>query len=74
MSRGDVHVMQEGKKWAVKVEGSAQASSTYNTQAAAAKAGRSTAKRNQSELLVHGRNGQVRQKSSYGRDPRPTRG
>ena len=74
MSRGDVHVMQEGKKWAVKVEGSAQASSTHNTQAAAAKAGRSTAKRNQAELLVHGRTGKVREKTSYGKDPRPTRG
>lgn len=74
MATKDVHVAQQGGKWAVKEEGSQQATSTHRTQTAAIDAGRATAKRNRSELLVHGKNGKVRLKRTYGRDPRRSKG
>jgi Uncharacterized protein conserved in bacteria (DUF2188) len=74
MSNKDVHVATQGDKWAVREEGSQQASSTHRTQSAAITAGRTQAKRNRSELLVHGRNGKIRERRTYGRDPRRSKG
>jgi len=58
----------------VRIEGSARAPSIHQTQAEATKAARNIARRNQSELLIHGRNGRVRDRSTYGKDPRKTKG
>ena len=74
MTRQDVHVLTQGKEWAVKTEGSDRASSVHTTQSAAIKAGRAQARRNQSELLVHGRNGRIRERSTYGKDPVRSKG
>ena len=71
---GDVHVVPSDKGWRVEVEGSSRARSTHPTQAEAARAGREIARRNKSELLVHGRNGQIRDRRTYGSDPRAIRG
>jgi hypothetical protein len=71
---GDVHVVPSEKGWKVEVEGSSRARSTHATQAEAARAGREIARRNKSELLVHGRNGQIRDRHTYGRDPRASKG
>ena len=51
MPTKDVHVAPQGGKWAVKEEGSQQASSTHRTQTAAIDAGRATAKRNRSRTF-----------------------
>ena len=68
--KGDVHVAQAGDKWDVKVEGNKQPSSTHQTQGAAIDAGRTAAKRNRSELLVHGRDGKIRERNTYApKDP-----
>ena len=67
MPNKDVHVATQGDKWAVKEEGSRQASSTHRTQSAAITAGRTQAKRNRSELLVHGRNGKIRERRTFRR-------
>jgi hypothetical protein len=72
--KGDVHVVPGQKGWRVEVEGSSGAVSTHSTQAVAAKAGRQVARSNESELLVHGRNGQIRQRNTYGNDPRRSQG
>jgi Uncharacterized protein conserved in bacteria (DUF2188) len=74
MPKGDVHVVQRGQEWAVESEGSQRASSKHKTQTAAITAGRAQAKRNKSELLVHGRDGKIRDRSTYGNDPRRTKG
>jgi hypothetical protein len=71
--QGDVHVMPSEKGWQVEVEGSGRRS-THKTQSEAAKAARSIARSNKSELLIHGRNGRVRDRSTYGNDPRRIRG
>jgi ketosteroid isomerase-like protein len=73
-NKGDVHVTPGDNGWRVEVEGSGQARSTHRTQKAAAKAGRDVAKSNKSELLIHGRDGRIRDRRTYGPDPRRTRG
>ena len=72
--QGDVHVMPADKGWRVEVEGSGRARSTHRTQSEAAKAARTIARNNKSELLIHGRNGRVRDRSTYGSGPRRTKG
>jgi hypothetical protein len=72
--KGDVHVMPSEKGWRVQVEGTGGARSTHKTQTEATKTARRIARQNKAELLIHGRNGQVRDRSTYGRDPRRTKG
>jgi hypothetical protein len=72
--QGDVHVVPGNEGWRVEVEGTARPRSTHKTQAEAAKAAREIARRNTSELFIHGRSGRVRERSSYGSDPRRTKG
>jgi hypothetical protein len=74
MAGENVHVVPSAGRWRVEVEGSSRARSTHDTQAEARIAAREIARRNRSELLVHGRNGQIRERSSYGGDPRRSRG
>ena len=71
MVKKNVHVVPNGKGWAVKPEGAAKPLSTHRTQGAASDAGRKVAKQNQSELVIHRPNGQIRDKDSYGNDPCP---
>jgi hypothetical protein len=71
MAKQNVHVVPNGNKWAVKLEGSTQPISTHLTQETASEAGRVVAKQNQSELVIHRPNGQIRDKDSFGNDPCP---
>jgi hypothetical protein len=74
MAKGkDIHVVKQGKDWAVKPAGSPP-TSTHRTQEAAIDKGRTVAKRNESELNIHGRDGQIREKNTYGKDPLPPKG
>jgi hypothetical protein len=66
-----IHVVPRGGRWAVKRAGSRRASSLHSTQAQAERAGRSRARTGKTEFLLHGRNGRIRQRDSYGRDPYP---
>ena len=72
--RGDVHVVPGEKGWRVEIEGTGGARSTHKTQTEAAKTARRIARQNKAELLIHGRNGRVRDRSTYGRDPRQIKG
>ena len=73
-NKGDVHVVPQGNKWAIEVEGSSRASSTHNTQAKAIPQARRIAQQNHTELLIHGKDGKVRERNSYGNDPYPPKG
>lgn len=68
------HVVPRGDQWAVVGEGNQRASSLHERQSDAEAAARSTAIGERSEVLVHGRNGQIRERNSYGKDPYPPRG
>lgn len=70
MSKKNIHVVPNGNNWAVKPEGSKPVS-THRTQGAAEDAGRRLAKQNQSELVTHRPDGRIRDKDSFGNDPKP---
>ena len=67
------HVVPHGKGWAVRGEGNEKVTSTHNTQGEAIDAAREIAINQKSELVIHGRDGRIRDKDSYGPDPFPPR-
>ena len=69
----NVHVIPRQGQWAVKKEGNQRATSIHSTQRDAIDTARETAKAEKSELVIHNRNGQIRNKNSYGNDPFPPR-
>jgi len=71
--KNNVHVVPSGGGWDVKVEGIGR-EEHFTTQLEAIQAGRRIARGNRSEHIVHGRDGRIRQRDSYGRDPFPPRG
>ena len=73
MPKKNVHVVKHEDGWAVKKEGNERASSVHSTQQQAIDVGRNAAKAGQSELVIHGRDGRIRDKDSFGNDPFPPR-
>ncbi len=73
MAKKNVHVVKNDDGWAVKKEGNGRASSVHRTQQQAIDAGRVAAKAERSELVIHGRDGRIRDKDSFGPDPFPPR-
>lgn len=67
------HVVPNGDIWQVKSEGSTRATKNFNTQREAIDYARDITRNQKSELVIHGRNGQIRDKDSYGNDPYPPR-
>lgn len=68
------HVTPHQNGWAVKGEGNERATVVKPTQKEAIDAARTIAQHQQSELVIHGRDGQIRQKDSFGNDPYPPKG
>ena len=64
----DVHVVPHEDQWALEVDGDKR--STHSTQADALQKGRQLADSEHGELVVHGEDGQIREKHSHGGDPR----
>ena len=60
--------------WQVKGAGNARATKRTSTQAEAATIARTIAINQKSERLIHGTDGRIRAKHSYGNDPFPPRG
>jgi len=73
MAKKNVHVVKHEDGWAVKKEGNQRASSVHPTQKEAIETGRDAAKTERSELVIHGRDGKIRDKDSFGSDPFPPR-
>lgn len=69
----DVHVVPRGDDWAIVRPGNGRASGLFDTQQQAIDQGRQIARNNHSEILIHGTNGQIRSRDSYGYDPFPPR-
>lgn len=68
------HIVPHDGSWAVRGENNSRVTSVHRTQSEAIDAGRSIAQREHSELVIHGRDGRIRDKDSHGRDPFPPRG
>ena len=60
--------------WQVKGAGNERATVRTDTQAKATTIATEIARNQQSELLIHGSNGQIRERNSYGNDPYPPKG
>lgn len=60
--------------WQVKGAGNAKATVRTRTQKEAAAIAREIAINQQSERIIHGENGKIRAKDSYGNDPHPPKG
>jgi len=59
---GNYHVVPRGDKWAV-----------IGENKEAIRRGKELAQREGSELIIHGKDGKIRDKDSYGNDPFPPR-
>ena len=68
----DVHVVPAGDEWAVEVDG--QTRDSFATQNEAITRGGQLAGEEGGELVIHGADGQIREKSSHGNDPRDVPG
>lgn len=71
MSKKNVHVVPHPEGWAVKIEGNERSSFVRGTKQEALDVGRDRARSDKVELVIHGKNGQIQDKDSYGSDPCP---
>ncbi len=69
-----VHVTPRRDGWAVTREGNKKASAVLPTQEQAEKKGRSIARKDKTEFYLHNKQGQIRERDSYGSDPYPPKG
>lgn len=60
--------------WQVKGAGNQKATARRETQADAIAVARNIAIRNKSEVVIHGQDGRIREKNSYGNDTYPPKG
>lgn len=68
----DVHVVpHKDGGWATLREGASKAGSRHSTQREAIDKGRAQARREKTELVIHRRDGRIRDSDSYGNDPCP---
>ncbi len=68
------HVVPHGKAWAVIGEGNEKKTKIVPTQIEAINIAREIAKNQQSELVIHNREGKIRDKDSFGNDPKNIKG
>lgn len=74
MAKKNQHVVPRGENWAVQSAGGERATRIVETQAEAIRIAREIARNQQSELIIHGQNGQINRRDSYGSDPYPPKG
>lgn len=60
--------------WAVQKEGASRATSLHSTQDAAWKETRARAKTAHGEAYLQSKSGEIRERNTYGHDPRSTKG
>lgn len=67
-------VEPRGEQWARQKDGTSRAGSLHDTKAEAEAAARAQAKREQTELIVKGKDGEIQRRDSYGGDPPQRKG
>lgn len=67
----DIHVVPHKGGWATRTEGAERAGRVHETQRDAVEQGVEQAKREHVELVIHRRDGTIRDSDSYGNDPAP---
>jgi uncharacterized protein DUF2188 len=71
MPKKDQHVVPREDGWAVRGEGNSRDTSHHTTQQRAYEAAREIAQNQGSDVVVHGRDGRIRDSDSFGSDPNP---
>lgn len=74
MSTKGLHVVPRNGQWSVMRAGAQRASKVYNTQKEAVASARERARAEGGELYIHGRDGRIRERDTFGRDPFPPKG
>lgn len=69
MAGKNQHVVKRGNGWAVLGENNSRDTSHHRTQQEAFEAARDIAKNQRSEVFIHGENGKIRERNTYGSDP-----
>lgn len=70
----NIHITKHEDGWQVKEAKTGQVFSVSSTQKEAIQFGTSIAKHGESEILIHGRDGKIRERNSFGNDPFPPKG
>lgn len=71
MVKKDIHVVPHPDGWATKKEGAQRAGVVVDTQKAAIQRAEVQAKREHVEVVIHRKDGTIRDSDSYGNDPNP---
>lgn len=71
MGKKNIHIVPQGGRWAVKKEGSSEPLSTHRTKVLADQRARPQARKEEVELVIHGRDGRIQDKDSFGNDSCP---
>jgi hypothetical protein len=68
------HVVPHDEGWAVRRGGADRATEVFDTQQEAIERAREISQNQGAELFIHGTDGRIRERNSYGNDPFPPRG
>jgi len=71
MGKNQHVVPQKGGGWGVKGAGNSKNTANTQTQKQAIEKAKEIAKNQKSEVVIHGTDGKIRDKDSYGNDPVP---
>ncbi|WP_153130480.1 DUF2188 domain-containing protein [Dechloromonas hortensis] len=74
MTKRNQHVVPRNDGWAVKGAGAERATVIVDTQQEAIDRARNIARNQGTELLIHGRDGRIRERDSHGKDEFPPKG
>lgn len=69
--RKTTHVVPHHDGWAVKTGGSSRAYRVFDNKQEAVDVGRKVSINQESEFLIHGKNGRIQKADSHGGDPYP---
>ena len=73
LGRGQ-HVVPRDGRWAVRRTGADRVTRSFDTQREAIDLARELARSQKAKLYIHGKDGRIRQRDSYGKDPFPPKG
>ena len=65
---------KNGKGWSVKGEGNSKSTKITETKKEAEKIAREISKNQDSEIIIHGKDGKIQEKDSNGNDPKEIKG
>ena len=74
MAGKNQHVVPHPSGWAVKGAGNSQATRVFETQREAIREAKGISQNQRSEMFIHGANGRIRERNTYGNDPYPPKG